>query len=129
VHLGYTGTDMTRGLNVIKNDPADVARAVLDGPGDGRSEVLADVVSARVQAARPGPSRDCPSPSSTARSSSPVHEPGFVPRQFPRHPGTRPITATQAQLGQQSARLVLRTGNDGLRARPLWHQPSYWRVA
>lgn len=34
--------------------------------------------------------------------------------------GTRPITATQVQLGQQSASLVLGTGNDGLRVRPLW---------
>lgn len=39
MHLGYTDTDMTRRLNVIKNDLADVARSVLDGPEDGRSEV------------------------------------------------------------------------------------------
>jgi hypothetical protein len=66
VHLGYTGTGMTRGLRVIKNDHAHVARAVLDGLEDGRSEVLADTVSARLKAALSGLSRDCPSPSSTA---------------------------------------------------------------
>ncbi|WET79284.1 SDR family NAD(P)-dependent oxidoreductase [Amycolatopsis sp. QT-25] len=31
VHLGYTDTDPTQGLDVPKNDPRDVARQVVDG--------------------------------------------------------------------------------------------------
>jgi NAD(P)-dependent dehydrogenase (short-subunit alcohol dehydrogenase family) len=40
--LGPTDTDMTAGLDVPKNDPADVVRAALDGIEAGRIEVLAD---------------------------------------------------------------------------------------
>jgi NAD(P)-dependent dehydrogenase (short-subunit alcohol dehydrogenase family) len=55
VHLGYTDTDMTHGLNVIKNDPRDVARQVVDAIAEDRTEVLADDVSRRLKAAVAGP--------------------------------------------------------------------------
>ncbi|MFE2750493.1 SDR family oxidoreductase [Actinosynnema sp. NPDC059335] len=42
LHLGPTDTDMTAGLDVPKNDPADVVRAALDGIEADRVEVLAD---------------------------------------------------------------------------------------
>ncbi|WP_158852796.1 SDR family oxidoreductase [Saccharothrix deserti] len=42
LHLGPTDTDMTAGLDMPKNDPADVVRAALDGIEAGRIEVLAD---------------------------------------------------------------------------------------
>jgi hypothetical protein len=31
VHLGVADTDMTAGISMAKTDPADVARATLDG--------------------------------------------------------------------------------------------------
>jgi NAD(P)-dependent dehydrogenase (short-subunit alcohol dehydrogenase family) len=40
--LGPTDTDMTAGLDMPKNDPADVVRAALDGVAADRIEVLAD---------------------------------------------------------------------------------------
>ncbi|GAB2999927.1 SDR family oxidoreductase [Saccharothrix stipae] len=42
VLLGPTDTDMTAGLDMPKNDPADVVRAALDGVAADRIEVLAD---------------------------------------------------------------------------------------
>jgi NAD(P)-dependent dehydrogenase (short-subunit alcohol dehydrogenase family) len=48
--LGVTDTDMTAGLDMEKNDPADVVRAALDGIEAGRLEVLADQASADVKA-------------------------------------------------------------------------------
>ncbi|MEU4769480.1 SDR family oxidoreductase [Actinosynnema sp. NPDC023794] len=42
VHLGPTDTDMTAGIDVPKNDPADVVRAALDGVEADLVEVLAD---------------------------------------------------------------------------------------
>ncbi|WP_367133449.1 SDR family oxidoreductase [Saccharothrix sp. HUAS TT1] len=42
LHLGPTDTDMTAGLDVPKNDPADVVRAALDGVEADLVEVLAD---------------------------------------------------------------------------------------
>src|ERR1700739_2282390 len=41
-HRGYTETDMTSVFDVPKNDPRDVARAVVDGIKDGDVEVIAD---------------------------------------------------------------------------------------
>jgi NAD(P)-dependent dehydrogenase (short-subunit alcohol dehydrogenase family) len=49
--LGPTDTDMTAGLDVPKNDPADVVRAALDGVEADRVEVLADQVVVDLKAA------------------------------------------------------------------------------
>lgn len=48
--LASTDTDMMAGIDVEKNDPADVARAALDGIEAGKMEVLADEDTARVKA-------------------------------------------------------------------------------
>lgn len=48
VHAVLTGlvdTDMTRGLDVPKADPADVARAVLDGVEKGEEDIFPDPMS------------------------------------------------------------------------------------
>ena len=42
VYLGYTDTSMVSDLDVPKNDPADVARQIVDGIESGAAEVLAD---------------------------------------------------------------------------------------
>ncbi|MFJ5686766.1 SDR family oxidoreductase [Streptomyces sp. NPDC093099] len=55
VHLGYTDTDMIRDLDVVKNDPRDVARDVITALEKGESEVLADEVSRVFKAALSGP--------------------------------------------------------------------------
>jgi NAD(P)-dependent dehydrogenase (short-subunit alcohol dehydrogenase family) len=49
--LGPTDTDMTAGLDVPKNDPADVVRVALDGVEADRVEVLADQVVVDLKAA------------------------------------------------------------------------------
>ncbi|MBB6476292.1 SDR family oxidoreductase [Sphaerisporangium rubeum] len=49
LHVGFTDTDMTRGLDVQKNPVADVARKALDGIESDAAEVLADEVSVRVK--------------------------------------------------------------------------------
>ncbi|MFY7065907.1 SDR family oxidoreductase [Nocardiopsis changdeensis] len=51
VHLGSADTDMMAGYDVPKIDPADVARASLDGVGSGALEVLVDDASRSVKAA------------------------------------------------------------------------------
>jgi NAD(P)-dependent dehydrogenase (short-subunit alcohol dehydrogenase family) len=55
VHLGYTATDMTAELDVVKNDPRDVARQIVTAVAQGRTEVLADDVSRRIKEAVAGP--------------------------------------------------------------------------
>ncbi len=45
VYLGYTDTDMVSGLDVPKNDPADVARQIVDAIESGAPEVIADDVT------------------------------------------------------------------------------------
>jgi NAD(P)-dependent dehydrogenase (short-subunit alcohol dehydrogenase family) len=55
VHLGYTGTDMTANLDVVKNDPLDLARDVLVAAENGQTEVLSDDVSRHFKAALSGP--------------------------------------------------------------------------
>jgi NAD(P)-dependent dehydrogenase (short-subunit alcohol dehydrogenase family) len=45
LHVGYMDTDMTKGLDVEKTDPADVAKLALDGVVEGAHEVLADDTS------------------------------------------------------------------------------------
>lgn len=42
VYLGYTDTPMVSDLDVPKNDPADVARQIIDGIESGAAEVIAD---------------------------------------------------------------------------------------
>ena len=49
VHLGAADTDMTAGYDGEKIDPADVARASLDGLERGEVEVLADDWSRRIK--------------------------------------------------------------------------------
>lgn len=49
-HLGYTDTPMTAGLNVVKEDPADIISAIYDGLEAGELEVLADETSRQVKA-------------------------------------------------------------------------------
>lgn len=51
VHLGYTDTPMIADLDVPKNDPADVARQVVDGIVAGATEVLADDLTRQAKAA------------------------------------------------------------------------------
>lgn len=59
VHLGYTDTDMVADVDVDivgpKNDPRDVARAILDGVERGDAEVLADDVTRHFKGALSGP--------------------------------------------------------------------------
>ena len=55
LHLGYTDTPMTAGLDVTKNDPADVVKQAYDGVEAGAYEVLADEVSVRTRAGLAGP--------------------------------------------------------------------------
>ncbi|PJE19245.1 MAG: short-chain dehydrogenase [Mycobacterium sp.] len=55
VHLGHTDTDMVADLDAPKNDPRDVARAILDGVERGDAEVLADDLTRQVKAALSGP--------------------------------------------------------------------------
>jgi len=54
-HLGYTDTPLIDGLDVAKNDPADVVSAVWDAVEAGEIEVLADEVSRNVRAALSAP--------------------------------------------------------------------------
>ena len=55
LHLGYTDTPMTAGLDVDKNDPADVVAQAYDGVLSGAYEVLADDVSRLVKRGLAGP--------------------------------------------------------------------------
>lgn len=50
LHVGAMDTDMMKGADVPKSDPAMVAALALDGIADGVSEVLADDVSRHVLA-------------------------------------------------------------------------------
>lgn len=51
VQLGATDTDMMKGVDMPKNDPANVARAALDAIEAGDWEVLADDMTRQVKAA------------------------------------------------------------------------------
>ena len=55
VHLGYTATDLTADLDVVKSDPFDVARDALLAVENGQTEVLSDDVSRQFKAALSGP--------------------------------------------------------------------------
>ncbi len=50
LHLSATDTDMLAGIEMAKNDPADVVRAALDGLESGADEVLADADTRAVKA-------------------------------------------------------------------------------
>jgi NAD(P)-dependent dehydrogenase (short-subunit alcohol dehydrogenase family) len=54
VHLGSADTDMVAAFDVDKIDPADVARAALDGVEAGAIEVLVDDEARRVKASLAG---------------------------------------------------------------------------
>jgi NAD(P)-dependent dehydrogenase (short-subunit alcohol dehydrogenase family) len=55
VHLGYTDTDMVADFDAPKNNPRQVARAILDGVERGDAEVLADDLTRAVKSALSGP--------------------------------------------------------------------------
>lgn len=55
LHLGYTDTAMTAGIEADKNDPADVVAAAYDGLEAGEHEVLADEASRQVKAGLAAP--------------------------------------------------------------------------
>jgi NAD(P)-dependent dehydrogenase (short-subunit alcohol dehydrogenase family) len=55
VHLGYTDTDMIAELDVPKNDPKDVAKAIVDAVESGETEVLADDVTRYFKSVLAGP--------------------------------------------------------------------------
>jgi NAD(P)-dependent dehydrogenase (short-subunit alcohol dehydrogenase family) len=50
LHVGYMDTDMTRGVDAPKSDPAVIARAAIDGIEAGDAEIIADEVSKHVLA-------------------------------------------------------------------------------
>ena len=54
LHVGYMDTDMTAGVQAPKSDPADIARAALDGLAAGAYEIVADDVSRQVLAGLSG---------------------------------------------------------------------------
>jgi len=49
VHLGVADTDMTAGISMAKTDPADVARATLDGVERDDYEVVVDEQTALIK--------------------------------------------------------------------------------
>jgi NAD(P)-dependent dehydrogenase (short-subunit alcohol dehydrogenase family) len=49
LHVGFMDTDMTRGMDAPKADPADVVRQVLAAIEAGQEEVLADELSRQVR--------------------------------------------------------------------------------
>ncbi|MCW2784270.1 MAG: short chain dehydrogenase [Marmoricola sp.] len=55
LHLGYTDTPMTVGVDAEKNDPADVVAAAYAGLAAGEFEVLADELSRQVKAGLAAP--------------------------------------------------------------------------
>jgi NAD(P)-dependent dehydrogenase (short-subunit alcohol dehydrogenase family) len=48
LHVGYMDTDMTRGVETAKSDPADIARIALDGIVADQTEIVADEISRTV---------------------------------------------------------------------------------
>lgn len=55
VHVGYIDTDMTRGLDVPKQDPRDIARQIVEAIEKDEPEVLADELSRHIKSALSGP--------------------------------------------------------------------------
>jgi NAD(P)-dependent dehydrogenase (short-subunit alcohol dehydrogenase family) len=54
LHVGYMDTDMARHVAEPKTDPADVARAAVDGIAAGAPEIVVDDLSRRIQAGLSG---------------------------------------------------------------------------
>ncbi|MEV6295724.1 SDR family oxidoreductase [Streptomyces sp. NPDC051896] len=54
LHVGYMDTDMARHVTEPKTDPADVARAAVDGIAAGAPEIVVDDLSRRIQAGLSG---------------------------------------------------------------------------
>jgi NAD(P)-dependent dehydrogenase (short-subunit alcohol dehydrogenase family) len=54
LHVGFTDTDMARGVTSPKNDPAKVAKVAIDAIEAGAYEILIDDVSRQVQAGLSG---------------------------------------------------------------------------
>jgi NAD(P)-dependent dehydrogenase (short-subunit alcohol dehydrogenase family) len=54
LHVGYMDTDMTRTIDAVKSDPADIARIAIDGIEAGSTEIVADDISRTVLAALSG---------------------------------------------------------------------------
>jgi NAD(P)-dependent dehydrogenase (short-subunit alcohol dehydrogenase family) len=54
LHMGYVDTDMTAAVTAPKENPADIAKAALDGIEAGAFEVLADETSRQTKAAMSG---------------------------------------------------------------------------
>ena len=54
-HLGYTDTDMVADVDAPKNDPRDVAAAILDGVERDEVEVLADELTRAIRAGLSAP--------------------------------------------------------------------------
>ncbi|MFB7333850.1 SDR family oxidoreductase [Streptomyces adustus] len=54
LHVGYMDTDMARHVEGPKTDPADVARAAVDGIASGAAEIVVDDTSRQVQAGLSG---------------------------------------------------------------------------
>jgi len=54
LHMGYVDTDMTVAVTAPKENPADIAKAALDGIEAGAFEVLADDTSRQTKAALSG---------------------------------------------------------------------------
>lgn len=59
-HLSFTDTDMTSAFDAPKNDPRQVARAIVDGIERDDTEVLADDDTRYVKAALSGPAEALP---------------------------------------------------------------------
>ena len=49
LHMGYVDTDLTRGFDIPKSNPDDIARQALDGLEAGADEVLADALTHQVK--------------------------------------------------------------------------------
>ena len=60
VHIGLADTDMAKGLDFPKTDPADIARVTLDGVEAGAYEVITDDIAALVKASLANDPRDFP---------------------------------------------------------------------
>jgi NAD(P)-dependent dehydrogenase (short-subunit alcohol dehydrogenase family) len=54
LHVGYMDTDMARGVEAPKADPAVIARIALDGIATGQAEIVADEISGAVLAGLSG---------------------------------------------------------------------------
>jgi NAD(P)-dependent dehydrogenase (short-subunit alcohol dehydrogenase family) len=50
LHVGYMDTDMTRGVDAPKSDPAVIARLAIDGIAAGDAEIIADDITKQVLA-------------------------------------------------------------------------------